>query len=83
MKERRGTVGRLAGIGESMAAAARRRQRDREPRIVVYDASGHPRLVPPGTPGYDRALLAADRLVEAAAPAARTSSDGRRDAAAS
>ena len=58
--------GQFAKIADTITGTMRRRQRDREPRIVVYDASGHPRLVPPEAPGHDRALLAADQLVEAA-----------------
>jgi hypothetical protein len=84
VRERRGTVGRLTGIAESVAAAARRRQRDRRPRILVYDETGHPRLVPSGAPGYDEAVLAAEALVEltGAAPRARRAREAGADEAA-
>jgi hypothetical protein len=84
VRERRGTVGRLTGIAESVAAAARRRQRDRRPRILVYDDAGHPRPVRSDAPGYDEAVLAADRLVEVtgAAPRARRTREAGADEAA-
>lgn len=68
MRSRRGPLGQVTGVAESVLAAMRRRQQEREPRIVVYDSAGHPRVVPPVAQGYDDALDTAERLVEAAAP---------------
>jgi hypothetical protein len=39
-------------------------QRDREPRVLVYDSSGIARLLQPDSRGYDRVLDAAERMVE-------------------
>ena len=42
MKEKRkGPIARAAGIAEGMAATVRRMQREREPRVLVYDAAGY------------------------------------------
>jgi hypothetical protein len=65
MKERpKGPIGRATGIAEGVAATMRRMQRDREPRVLVYDSSGIARLLQPESRGYDRALDAAERMVE-------------------
>ena len=63
MNERRARGGRAAGIAGGMAAAVRRRQRDREPRVVVYEAGGAPRMIAPSAPGYDELLDAAERIL--------------------
>jgi hypothetical protein len=64
--ERRARGGRVVGLAEGVAAAVRRRQREREPRTVVYDAVGSPRLVAPSAAGYDELLEAAERMVSEA-----------------
>lgn len=64
MKERRTAVQRATGIAGSVAAAVRRRQQAREPRALLYDAVGEPRLLRPEAPGYDDVLAAAELLVE-------------------
>ena len=46
-----------------MAATVRRLQRDREPRVLVYDASGESRLLEPASRGYDRVIEACERMV--------------------
>ena len=72
MKERRGTVGRLTGLAEGVAASARRRQRGRAPRVLVYDAEGHPQAVPAEGPSFERIVLAAERMIALAAEGAAT-----------
>ena len=48
MKEKRkGPIGRAAGLAEGVAATVRRMQRDREPRVLLYDATGYARLLQP------------------------------------
>ena len=47
-KERKGPLGAVAGLAEDLVATMRRRQHDREPRVVVYDAAGQPRVIPDG-----------------------------------
>ena len=65
MRERpRGAFGRATALAEGMAATARRIQREREPRVVLYDEAGSPRLVQPEERGYDEVLDTAERMVE-------------------
>ncbi|MEA2330471.1 MAG: hypothetical protein QOH58_609 [Thermoleophilaceae bacterium] len=65
MKEKRkGPIRRAAGIAEGMAATVRRMQREREPRVLVYDETGYARLVQPDGRGYERLLETAERMVE-------------------
>ncbi len=75
--------GRVVGLAEGMAAAVRRRQREREARVVLYDSGGSARVVAPSAPGYDELLGAAERLVENAggrlsprAPSDRAAGEG-------
>jgi len=64
MRERRkGPIGRAAGLAEGVAATVRRMQREREPRVLVYDEAGYARLVQPDGRGYERLLQTADRMV--------------------
>ena len=67
MKERRGPVGRVSGLAETMADALRRRQQRREPRIVVYDRAGHARVLGADAAGGADLLATATRLVALAA----------------
>ena len=65
MRERpRGAFGRATALAEGVAATARRMQREREPRLVLYDEAGNPRLVQPEARGYDGVLETAERMVE-------------------
>lgn len=64
MKERRGAVARATGIAESVAAAVRRRQQARLPRVLLYDRAGEPTLLRPQDAGYDEVVAAAELLVE-------------------
>jgi hypothetical protein len=57
--------GRVVGIAEGVAATVRRRQREREPRVVLFDATGASWLVAPSAPGYDELLELADRMIAA------------------
>lgn len=64
MKESpKGAVARATAVAEGMAAAVRRRQREREPRVVLYSAPGEPHLLAPGSKGHDRILDLADEMV--------------------
>jgi hypothetical protein len=64
VKERRkGPIGRAAGLAEGVAATVRRMQREREPRVLVYDETGYARLVQPDGRGYERLLDTAERMV--------------------
>lgn len=66
MTERRTRSGRVVGVAEGVAAAVRRRQREREPRVVLFDAVGTSRVVAPSAPGYDELFEVAERMVELA-----------------
>jgi len=62
-EKRKGPIGRAAGIAEGVAATMRRMQREREPRVLVYDETGYARLVQPDGRGYERLLQTAERMV--------------------
>ena len=65
MRERRkGPIGRAAGLAGGVAATVRRMQREREPRVLVYDETGYARLVQPAGRGHQRLLEIADRMVQ-------------------
>jgi hypothetical protein len=66
VKERRGTVSRLTGLAEGVAASARRRQRDRAPRVLVYDDAGHPAVLASDDPSFDALVSAAERMIDIA-----------------
>lgn len=69
MRSRRGAVDRAGGVGVSVAAAVRRRQRDREPRVMVYGASGSGRLLHDDAPEHALIVAAADELIALVEPA--------------
>jgi hypothetical protein len=61
--KRRGPIGRAAGLAGGVAATVRRLQREREPRVLVYDETGYARLVQPDGRGYERLLETAEKMV--------------------
>jgi hypothetical protein len=63
-EKRKGPIGRAAGLAEGVAATVRRMQREREPRVLVYDESGYARLVQPNGRGHERLLETAAALVD-------------------
>jgi hypothetical protein len=63
-EKRKGPIGRAAGLAEGVAATVRRMQREREPRVLVYDETGYARLVQLDGRGYERLLETAERMVE-------------------
>ena len=63
MKEQRGPVARIA---DTISGTVRRRQRAREPRVLLYDADGHPRLVAAGSDAHATLVATAERLIDAA-----------------
>ena len=64
MRERRkGPIGRAAGLAEGVAATVRRMQREREPRVLVYDPTGYARLVQPEARGHDHIMDVAERML--------------------
>ena len=85
MKERpKGTVARATAVAEGVAAAVRRRQRDREPRVLLYAAPGFPQVLEPGAKGHDRILDLAAQMValtDDGEPTTRKARRTRRDIA--
>ena len=63
MRQRRGVGGRMSGIAGDVAAAVRRRQSDREPRVVVYDQAGMAHVLAPADEGVDAVLEAAEEMI--------------------
>jgi hypothetical protein len=64
MKEKRkGPISRAAGLAEGVAATVRRMQREREPRVLVYDPTGYARLVQPEARGHARIMEIAEEMV--------------------
>ena len=63
-EKRKGPIGRAAGLAGGVAATVRRMQREREPRVLVYDETGYARLVQPEGRGHQRLLDIADRMVQ-------------------
>ena len=66
MKEqRKGPLGRVGDIAETLAAGAKRRQQAREPRVLLYE-DGEPRVLQPGMKGRDELVEIAERMVSLA-----------------
>jgi hypothetical protein len=69
MKERKsGALGRATAVAEGFAAAARRRAREREPRVVLYDEEGLSFLLKPSERGFDDLIEIGERMVAAVTP---------------
>ena len=64
MKEKRkGPISRAAGLAEGVAATMRRMQREREPRVLVYDPAGYARLIQPEARGHDHIMEVAEGML--------------------
>jgi hypothetical protein len=64
VKERQDSL--AARIAGTIAGGVRRRQQEREPRALLYDAAGEPRVVPPGSEAHAGLIESAEVLVEIA-----------------
>jgi hypothetical protein len=62
-EKRKGPISRAAGLAEGVAATMRRMQREREPRVLVYDPAGYARLVQPEARGQERIMEIAEQMV--------------------
>lgn len=62
MKERQDSI--AARIAGTIAGGVRRRQQDRTPRALVYDAGGEPRVVPAGSDEQAALIAAAEPMVD-------------------
>jgi hypothetical protein len=65
-ERRRGPIGRAADLAEGVAAAVRRMQREREPRVLVYDQTGYARLLQPESRGHAQVLEIGERMIQLA-----------------
>jgi hypothetical protein len=74
-EKRKGPISRAAGLAETVAATVRRMQREREPRVLVYDPTGYARLVQPEARGHARVMELAEEMVALAGEGPRTSRD--------
>ncbi len=59
----KGPVARATYVAEGVATAMRRRQRDKEPRVLLYRRPGDPRVLAPGAKGQDAVLEVAEKMV--------------------
>jgi hypothetical protein len=62
VKEKKGAFGRATGLAGGAAATMRRIARDREPRVLLYDAAGLARLLQPEARGHARVLELSERM---------------------
>jgi hypothetical protein len=62
-EKRKGPLSRAAGLAEGMAATVRRMQREREPRVLVYDPAGYARLVQPEARSHDHIMELAEQML--------------------
>jgi hypothetical protein len=79
-EKRKGPIGRAAGIAEGVAATVRRMQREREPRVLVYDQTGYARVVQPEARGHERILEIGERMIQIASGEGDKGGGLRRDA---
>ena len=64
MREKRGPLARTVGaVTEGLAGAARRRQSEREGRVMLYDERGRPTLVTAGSDEHAELVDSADQLL--------------------
>jgi hypothetical protein len=76
-ERRRGALGRATGLAESIGANVRRLQRDRESRVLLYDALGEPRVLQPSARGYDHVIEVCERMVGLVDTEPPAGTDGR------
>ena len=64
MKDRKGPAGRVSGLADGVAAAVRRRQQAREPRIVLFGSDRRPRVLAPGDEAHADLVEVAGRMID-------------------
>jgi hypothetical protein len=62
-EKRKGPLSRAAGLAEGVAATMRRMQREREPRVLVYDPAGYARLIQPEARGQEHIMEVAEEML--------------------
>jgi hypothetical protein len=65
MRDQRSSI--AARIADTITGGVRRRQRGREPRALVFNAAGEPRIVSPGSEEQASLIQAAEDLIDLAA----------------
>jgi hypothetical protein len=78
VKERQDSI--AARIAGTIAGGVRRHQQEREPRALVYDAAGEPRVVPTASDTHAELVAAAEAVVAAALDDAPEDDGGDPDA---
>jgi hypothetical protein len=73
VKDRQDSI--AARIAGTIAGGVRRRQQDRTPRALVYDAAGEPRVVPSGSDEQFALIESAEALVDVVMPADEAAAD--------
>lgn len=76
MRDRRGTAGRLSGLAGGVAAAVRRRQQAREPRVVLFNRDGRPWVLAPAEEAQPEIVALADRMIDLVAAELATAPAG-------
>jgi hypothetical protein len=61
VKDQRSSI--AARIADTITGGVRRRQKEREPRAIVFDASGEPRIVAAGSDEQVALIEAAEELI--------------------
>jgi hypothetical protein len=61
VKDQRSSI--AARIADTITGGVRRRQKEREPRAIVFDATGEPRIVPAGSDEQVALIEAAEELI--------------------
>jgi len=74
----KGPMARATYVAEGVATAMRRRQRDKEPRVLLYRLPGDPRVLAPGAKGQDAVLEVAAKMVALVDEALPTPREARR-----
>jgi len=68
VKERRGALGRASELAGSVMAGVRRRQQAREPKVLLYDEDGRPRMLDADADAALRLLETAQEMVALVGP---------------
>ena len=61
MRDQRSSI--AARIADTITGGVRRRQREREPRAIVFDSAGEPRIVPAGSDEQVALIEAAEQMI--------------------
>ena len=68
MRERRGALGRASELADSLVVGVKRRQAAREPKVLLYDEAGRPRMLDARSEAAAPLVETAQALVELVGP---------------